>query len=320
VARDPLRQTGLASGLRDGLLDERFVDVVPALLAGPRVHPAMLLWKHGLPAPLAICIWILAGQGVRQLHAAVAVGQVLLVNCVDSLEMFLQGASDRLWHHRRTILVFLAFADRDLAALEIEILDPQVKRFGQSQAAAVQEHRDEPFVAPQTQHDPRHLINRQNNRESLGTARPNDALNAGERLLQDLLVEKQERGQCLFLSGSRDMFLNGQASQEPVDIAFRQSPGMLVPVEFDVPAYPVNVRFLRAAAVVSEPQNFNNPVVQSRRRTIHEQAKRSRANSGCGRHQISSTTLVQESLQTSFSQFKDGRSIVGFGRCLRTRT
>ena len=59
MAGDRLRQTGLVSGLRDGLLDERFVDVVPSLLASPGIPPAMLLWRHELPVPLAtrIRLW-----------------------------------------------------------------------------------------------------------------------------------------------------------------------------------------------------------------------------------------------------------------------
>ena len=50
--------------LRDGLLDERFVNVVAFLLAGLGVRPAMLLRKHELPAPLAVRVRILTVQGV----------------------------------------------------------------------------------------------------------------------------------------------------------------------------------------------------------------------------------------------------------------
>ncbi len=54
VARDSLRQPGLSNRLLDGFLDEGLVNVVSSLLAGSRVHPAMLLGKHELPNPLAI--------------------------------------------------------------------------------------------------------------------------------------------------------------------------------------------------------------------------------------------------------------------------
>jgi hypothetical protein len=54
-------------------------------------------------------------------------------------------------------------------------------------------------------------------------------------LFQGMLVEEQNGGQSLVLYRGRNMFLDGQVSQEAVDIAFRQLPGMLVFVELDVP-------------------------------------------------------------------------------------
>lgn len=74
VAGDPLGQSGLSHCLRDGLLDERFVNVMASLVAGPRIYAPTLLRKHELPAPLPMGLGILAGQGVRQLHPAVAFG------------------------------------------------------------------------------------------------------------------------------------------------------------------------------------------------------------------------------------------------------
>ncbi len=47
------------------------------------------------------------------------------------------GADDGLRHYRDAVFVPLAFANRDFTALEVQVLDPQVKRFEQPQAAAI---------------------------------------------------------------------------------------------------------------------------------------------------------------------------------------
>ena len=51
MARDSFGQSSLSDSLHDRRLDKRFVNVVPSLLAGLRVDPAMLLREHELPTP-----------------------------------------------------------------------------------------------------------------------------------------------------------------------------------------------------------------------------------------------------------------------------
>ena len=80
VAGHALRQSGLPHSLLDRFLDERFMNVVPALFPGPQVHPAVFLGKHELPGPLLVGLRILASLRMGQFDAAVAVGQILLVN------------------------------------------------------------------------------------------------------------------------------------------------------------------------------------------------------------------------------------------------
>ena len=48
--------------------------MVPTLVAGLRIDPAVLLRKYILPAPIPVGVRILAGQSVRQLYPSVAVG------------------------------------------------------------------------------------------------------------------------------------------------------------------------------------------------------------------------------------------------------
>jgi hypothetical protein len=54
----------LSDGLFDRFVHEGLVDVVPSLLAGTWVHPAILLWERELPTPLAVGVGIPTGQRV----------------------------------------------------------------------------------------------------------------------------------------------------------------------------------------------------------------------------------------------------------------
>ena len=121
------------------------------------------------------------------------------------------------------------------------------------------------------------FVRGQHDGQPLGTTCANDAFNAVERLLQNMLVEKEDRGQSLVLGRRRDVFLDGQMSQETVDIAFRQLPGMLVLVELDEAANPMHVRFFRASAVMADTQNSDEVVVEMGRGFSLEQPQRLRS-------------------------------------------
>jgi len=265
VARDSFGQSGLSDSLQDRLLNKRFVNVVPALLAGLGVSPTAFLWEYELPAPLAIGVRILPGQRMRQFHAAVTVRQVLLVNLLDAPKVLLQGADHRPRHRRDTVFVSLPFADGDLAALEVQVFDPQAEGLQKPESSPVQQHPDQPFVAVQVRQEPRYFIDGQDNREPLGATGANDAFDPVERLLEDVLVEEQDRGESLVLCRGRNVFFDGQMREKAVDIAFGQLARVPACVELDVPANPVEVGLFRAAAVMPHPQNLNDAVVETGR-------------------------------------------------------
>lgn len=58
------------------------------------------------------------------------------------------------------------------------------------------------------------------------------------------------------------MFLDGQAGQESVDVAFIQLTWVTAIVKLDVPANPVDVGILGTAAVVPDAENFDHAVVE----------------------------------------------------------
>jgi hypothetical protein len=73
---------------------------------------------------------------------------------------------------------------------------------------------------------------------------------------------------------------------------------MLVFVELDVPANPVEIGLFRAEAVVTNPQNFDDAVVETRYRLVGEQAQRRSVLLCCchhdPRHMVSATPERQK--------------------------
>jgi len=66
------------------------------------------------------------------------------------------------------------------------------------------------------------------------------------------------------------MPLERQMSQETVHLGLGQLPAMPVLVEFDVPTHGVHIDLLGAAVEMPRTQNLNDPVVQTRRRTVRD--------------------------------------------------
>jgi hypothetical protein len=125
VAGHPLRDPGLPHRRNQRSLKQGFVDVMPPLFAGFRVTTTAFLYKHELPTPLPVRAGILAREGVWQLNAPTAVRQVLPVDLLDALKMLLQTWNHPPGHYRYPVFVPLPFADSDLAALEVQVLDSQ---------------------------------------------------------------------------------------------------------------------------------------------------------------------------------------------------
>ncbi len=59
-----------------------------------------------------------------------ALGQVLLVNPFDLLEVFLERGLERFGQHRDAILRALAVGDKNLVSGEVDVLHTQFKAFG----------------------------------------------------------------------------------------------------------------------------------------------------------------------------------------------
>jgi ribose 1,5-bisphosphokinase PhnN len=82
---------------------------------------------------------ILAIEGEREIHAAVAFRQVAVVKVAHSAQMCSQRIEQRPRQQRDTILLSLAVADRKFAPVEVDVLDAEAQAFHQPESAAVAE-------------------------------------------------------------------------------------------------------------------------------------------------------------------------------------
>jgi len=90
VATGGFRNTGLANGELDGILQVLLGNMVPAELARPRVLREFGGWKDVLPRPGAIGVAVFAFQGKRQIDSAAAACEIALVECTYVREMQLE--------------------------------------------------------------------------------------------------------------------------------------------------------------------------------------------------------------------------------------
>lgn len=174
VAAGMLNYPGLADRFLDGPLKNRLMNVMPSLFTGLLVPPAVFLWEDPLPAPVSGGIGILALLGVGHLNTAPALGQVLLVNPFDLLEVFLERGLERFGQHRYAILCAIAVAGKDLVAGEVYVLRSEAEAFHQAKTCAIVQRGHEPLLAGQIHQHRFHILPRHDHWKARGLARADE--------------------------------------------------------------------------------------------------------------------------------------------------
>src|SRR5215470_7015804 len=118
-----------------------FMHVVSALLSGYSIGEMASRWKNPLPAPFSPSVRILTFEGVRQGDPTQPACPIALVLLLYALKMLGKWFFDRRRQHRVAIFISLTRANHDFVARKIDILDPQLQTFHQSQAGAVEQDR-----------------------------------------------------------------------------------------------------------------------------------------------------------------------------------
>ena len=132
VRGDGLGDVGGDGGLADGALDDGFVKVVAAHIAGRGVGIGARGGKDPLPNPFARGAGVLAGQGLGQDNSARAQGQIGLVLGFDGGEVGTQPFDERAGKDGSAVFLAFATTDGDFAPVEVDVLHPQVQGFQQA--------------------------------------------------------------------------------------------------------------------------------------------------------------------------------------------
>ncbi len=116
-------------------------DLVPVrapVCSGARIDRDLRCGKHPLPSPFLRGVGILPGQGVGQIHAAEAVGAVVVLQFPYSGEMSEQRRFHGEGQHREALFVPFAFSHHAVVGAAIYLFHPQPETLPQPQTGPVQ--------------------------------------------------------------------------------------------------------------------------------------------------------------------------------------
>jgi hypothetical protein len=105
----------------------------------------------------------------------------------------------RRWQHRDTVLPTLPVADRDLTALDENVLHPKLHALHYAQAAAIEQRRHEPLDPAQLSEYCGDLGARQDQRQPHGALSPDDGRQLLDRHAQHFLEEEEHGTERLVL-------------------------------------------------------------------------------------------------------------------------
>src|SRR5919109_1925649 len=107
------------------LLQDRFVQMVPALLSGNPVDIMTGRWKHPLPTPLFSRVWVFALQGIGQSDSAQASLKIALVLSSYHFKVLCERFFHCRGKHCVSILVALTSPDYNLVTGKVNVFDSQ---------------------------------------------------------------------------------------------------------------------------------------------------------------------------------------------------
>lgn len=147
--------------------------------------------EYELPEPLGGRIRVLPIESRGQGNAAIPGCNVALVLHANALEMALERRAQRVRQHHPAILLALAATYRQLAALEVPVLDAQLETFLQPQPGAVQQRRNQPRHPDQLAQDQAHLVDGEHNGHTHRHLGGRRAIDGPDLPLQHLGVKEQ---------------------------------------------------------------------------------------------------------------------------------
>src|SRR3989304_8597769 len=166
--------------------------MMSALFSGYWISVVTGCGKYPLPAPSFACVGIFAFKGVGERNITHAALKVALVLSLYQIEVLAKLLFHRRGKHGVAVLVPLAGPNENLVAGEIDVFDPQLQTFHQSEARSLEKHRHEPIGMVEGAENRFDFPPCQYHRKPVRPLCSNNTLDVSDLFTQDLAIEKQD--------------------------------------------------------------------------------------------------------------------------------
>jgi hypothetical protein len=142
--------------------------------------------------------------------------------------------------------------------LKVQVLNPQANTFHQTQAGAIHQPGHQLVRLGQMSQDPGDFGLAHDHRQALGGFSPDGVDGSIQGQMQNVVVEKQQCGQGLILSGGADPVMDGQVGEKGFNLRGVHSVGVAFVVEEDEAPDPIEVSLFGPAGIVFDPDSGTN--------------------------------------------------------------
>jgi len=119
-------------------LQDRFVQMMPALLAGKAIYKMIRCRKNPLPTPFLTGIGIFALKRVRQSNTSYTSFEVGLMLGFNESEVLQKRLSDCSWQGRMAVFVPFSGTNHDFVLRKVDIFYAQAAAFYEAQPSTIE--------------------------------------------------------------------------------------------------------------------------------------------------------------------------------------
>jgi hypothetical protein len=269
VTTGGLGNAGQAHGIFDRALQIAFVHVMAAREAGARVSRQSLRREHVLPTPFFGGVGGFAIQRIGQVDLSIAGRQVLPMQQLDALEMFLQGRDEAGGQHGDALVAAFGVAHDDLPPLKVNVLDAQAHALHKPETAAIEQLGHQLIGAGHALEDLARFAGGEDDGQAAGLFGANGIEWRVKVLMEHLAIEKEQRTERLVLRGGGHVAFDRQVGEERLHLGAAHVLRVAFGVEQNVARDPIGVGLLGAIGIVLEPQRIAHLIEKFFGRLLH---------------------------------------------------
>jgi hypothetical protein len=171
------------------------------------------------------------------------------VQLLDVGQVFLQWLPQLIRQQRQPILSAFALANDNMPGGEIEVFDPQLSAFQQTQTGTVEQAGHKLWNPAHLCESGLRLLSREHDRKTAGTPWPRKLVDPRGFNAENVLVQEHDGAEGLLVRGGARTPLHERV-QKGRDVTCAELTWMLALMEFHEPTHPGNVGAFGAHAVV----------------------------------------------------------------------